>query len=81
MTTVRFRPVITVLGIVSGFIGGIGALTLLQQAGIVYPTRDVTIVAAVLGIAWGVLVPSLRRFRRVRRINRRLAALEARFAR
>ena len=39
MTTVRFRPVITVLGIVSGFIGGIGALTLLQQAGIVYPTR------------------------------------------
>lgn len=81
MTTVRFRPAITVLGVLSGLIGGIGVLTLLQQAGIVYPTRNVTLVAAALGIAWGVAVPSLRRLRRIRRINRRLAALEARFAR
>jgi hypothetical protein len=78
--TGRLRPRLSILGMGSGIVGGLGALTLLQQAGSVYPTRTVTIVAALLGLAWGVAVPSLRRYLRVRKIDRRIAALRARVA-
>jgi hypothetical protein len=74
---VRYRPLFSVVAIVTGAIGGLGVLVLLQQAGTVYPTRNVTILAVVLGVAWGIAVPSLMRLRKVRRVNRNLAARAA----
>ena len=52
---VRFSP----LGIVGGLIGAIGLLVLLQQSGSVFPTIGVIIVAGVLGLIVGIVLPSL----------------------
>ena len=49
----------TFLGVLGGFLGALGLLVVLQQAGSVYPTPIVTIAMAVGGIATGVLLPSL----------------------
>lgn len=69
----RWRPLFSLVSMVSGALSGLGVLVLLQQAGTVYPTRVVTVVAVLLGLAWGVAVPSLGRVRRIRAIRRRLA--------
>lgn len=61
-----FRPVFSILSIVGGVLTGIGVLALLQQAGSVYPTRNVTILAAVLGLVWGIVVPTVARWTAVR---------------
>lgn len=75
---VSWRPRISILALVGGFLAGLGILVLLQQYAIVYPTRTVTIVALVGGLAFGVAVPSLFRIIAVRRLNRALAAYHAR---
>jgi hypothetical protein len=55
------KPVFSVLSIIGGFLTGLGVLGYLQQSGSVYPTRNLTIVAAVLGIVWGIVVPTVWR--------------------
>ena len=67
---VSFRPLFSIVAVVGGVLGGLGVLTMLHQAGSVYPTRNVAILAAVLGLLWGILVPSFLRWILV---NRRLA--------
>lgn len=57
------RPVLSVLSIIGGLLSGLGVLVLLQQAGVVYPTLIVTILALVLGLVWGIVVPTLVRGR------------------
>ena len=51
----------SVLGLVSGAFGGLGALVLLQQFAVLYPTRIATIVAVVGGAVIGVGAPLLAR--------------------
>ena len=53
--TIRFR------GLLGGFLAGLGALLLLQQMAIVYPTRIALVLGVVLGLVAGVLVPTLLR--------------------
>jgi hypothetical protein len=71
---VPFRPLFSVVAMGTGVLGGLGVLTMLQQQGSVYPTRTVAIVAMVLGLLWGIAVPTLLRWLRVQRVNHRLAA-------
>lgn len=64
MTAARAHRILFRLSLVSvaaGALLGLGVLVLLQQAGTVYPTVIVTIVAVVLGALWGVALPSLGR--------------------
>ncbi len=56
---VRRRPRVSVLGLVSGVIGGLGILILLQQLGTLFPTRNAAIVGLVLGAALGLIIPML----------------------
>jgi hypothetical protein len=64
---VSFRPLFSIVAMVAGVLGGLGVLTMLQQQGTVYPTRNVAILAAVLGLLWGIVVPSLLRWVMVKR--------------
>ena len=66
----RFQIVLSVVSMAGGIMSGIGVLVLLQQAGSVYPTRNVTILAAVLGLLWGIFLPTLTRTRALRRSAR-----------
>jgi uncharacterized membrane protein len=61
---------LSVLSIVGGILGALGILGYLQQAGAVYPTMIVTIVAVVLGIVWGIALPTLLTRMRVRKAAR-----------
>ena len=59
----KIKIVISFVGVVGGIMSGVGVLSLLQQAGSVYPTRNVAILAVVLGALWGIALPSLTRTR------------------
>ena len=61
------KPLFSVVGMLGGVLTGIGVLAMLQQSGTVYPTQNVTIVAAVLGLVWGILVPTLVQGRKIRK--------------
>jgi hypothetical protein len=52
---------LSLVSVVSGALTALGLLVLLQQAGTVYPTRTVTIVGLLLGLVWGIAVPSVAR--------------------
>jgi len=73
-----WRPRISVVGILGGLLAGIGAVVLLQQYALVYPTRAVAIEGLAGGLAVGIIVPSLARILPVRRVNRRIGWLERR---
>lgn len=66
------KPLFSVVGMLGGVLTGLGVLTMLQQSGTVYPTQNVTVVAAVLGLVWGILLPTLVQGRKIRK--RRAAA-------
>jgi hypothetical protein len=70
---VRWRPKISVVGIVGSVLGAIGTLVVLQQRGLVFPTTLVGIATILIGIGVGIGVPSLTRLIAIRRINRVLA--------
>jgi hypothetical protein len=70
-------PRITLLGVVSGLLLGASVVVLLQQFAVLFPTLGVAIAGIVLGLLAGVIVPSLARLIPVRRVNRRIASLEA----
>lgn len=71
----RWRPRLSIIGLASGLIGGIGVFVLLQQYAVIYPTRGAGIAALVGGLFVGILVPSLGRLRAVRYVNRQINAL------
>ena len=71
---IRWKPLFSIVGMASGVLLGLSILTLLHQNGTLYPTRMSVIVAAVTGLLFGIVVPSLMRLRAVKKANRRLAA-------
>ena len=72
---IKYKPKISLVGLVSGLLLGISILALLHQNGTLYPTRNQAIIAAVGGLlVCGILLPSLTRLRKVRKVNRQLAA-------
>lgn len=76
----HWRPRISVVGFLSGLLGGIGGGVLLQEYAVLFPTRGVAITELVVGVASGLVLPSVGRWFAVRRINRAVAAAEQRLA-
>jgi hypothetical protein len=70
----RWRPRLSVLGILGGLLGSLGAVVLMELNGNVYPTRQWTIEALVGGLLVGLIVPSLGNAFAAWRINRHRAA-------
>ena len=75
---IRWKPLFSLVGMASGVLLGISILVLLHQNGTLYPTRNSVIIAAVAGLLFGIVVPSLMRLRAVSKANKRLAARGAR---
>ena len=71
---IRWKPLFTLVSMASGILLGISILVLLHQNGSLYPTRNSLIMAVVLGLLFGIAVPSLMRLRAVSKANKRLAA-------
>ena len=74
---VHWRPRFSVVGMLSGVLGGLAAVVLLQQSGKLFPTWEILGRALVAGLLVGIILPSLTRLIAVRRANRRVAAREA----
>lgn len=73
---IRYKPKVSLVGMLSGVLVGISLLALAHQNGSIYPTRNLAIASAVAGLLlFGIALPSLTRMRKVRKVNRRLAAL------
>ena len=70
----RWRPRLSVLGILGGLLGSLGSVALMELSGTVYPTRTWTIEALAGGLLVGLIIPSLGNAIAVWRINRRRAA-------
>lgn len=77
---IRFRPRISISGTLSGAVGGLGAVVLLQQFAIAYPTRNLVIVGVLGGAVVHLLLVNAGRMANVSRLNSRLAAAEERLA-
>ena len=73
----HWRPRLSLVGMVSGVVGGLAAMILLQQTGKLFPSYELLGRALVAGLVAGILIPSLARVIAVRRANRRVAAREA----
>jgi hypothetical protein len=73
---VHWRPYFSVVGMLSGIVGGAAAVVLLQQTSKLFPTYEILGRALVAGLLAGILIPSLTRLIAVRRANRRIAARE-----
>lgn len=76
---VRWSPFISVAAVVFSLLGGLGSLVLAQQFAVVYPSLAVTISWFVAWLAVGVIVPSLTRLIGVRKANRMVAEVAARY--
>ena len=74
----RWRPLFSVSGILGGLVGSVGVVVLLQQSGKIFPTTNVLVRALLAGLLVGIALPSAARAVKVRRGNRRIAAVEAR---
>lgn len=75
---VRFRPKISVLGILAALVGALFAVVFLQQRGSVFPTPTVGITTLVAGLVVGIALPNIGRVIATARLNRRLARLASR---
>ena len=71
---IRYKPLFSLVSIVSGLLLAVSILTLLHQNGTLYPTRTMAILTLVAGFLFGIVVPSLTRLLAVRKANRRLLA-------
>jgi len=72
---IRYKPKISLVGLVSGLVLGASILALLHQNGSLYPTRNLAIVSVVVGaLVCGIVLPSLTRMAKISKVNRRLAA-------
>ena len=75
----RWKPRLSILGLLGGLVMGLGVVVLLQQYGKLYPTTEILVGGVVGGcLVGGIVVPSLLRLVAVRRINRAIARVEAR---
>jgi hypothetical protein len=73
----RWTPRITLLGLLSGLLVGVGVVVLLQQYAIEYPTMAAAVRDVAIGVVlYGVVVPTVGRTFAVRRLNGRIAKLE-----
>ena len=75
---IRWKPLFSLVGMASGVLLGLSVLVLLHQNGTLYPTRNSVIFAAVGGLLFGIVMPSLMRLRAVSKANKRLTAGAAR---
>ena len=57
----KFRFKLSILGIVFALMLAIGVMMMMQQAAVVYPTIKVVVLTLVLGLAVGIILPSLAR--------------------
>ena len=73
---VHWRPRISIVGILSGLVGGLAVMVLLQQSGRLFPSYEILGRALAGGLVMGILIPSLTRLIAVRRANRRIAMRE-----
>jgi len=79
---VRWTPHVTLLGLLSGLLAGVGATVLLQQYSIDYPTLAAIIRNVVVGVAvYGLVIPTLGYTLAVRRLNGSIARYERALAR
>lgn len=73
----RWMPRITLLGVLSGLLAGLGAAVLLQQYSIEYPTLAAIIRDGVVGaLVYGLLIPTLGNTVAILRFNGRINRLE-----
>ncbi|HEX7166459.1 MAG TPA: hypothetical protein VF230_05705 [Acidimicrobiales bacterium] len=76
---IRYKPKVSLVGLVSGVLVGASLLALAHQNGSLYPTRNLAIAAVVAGaLLCGILFPSLVRLRAVGKANRRIAVARSR---
>ncbi len=73
----RHRFAFPVIGVLSGLVGALGVLVLLQQFSVVFPTRTVVAVAVGLGAVAPVVVANIARMAATNTANARIAELEA----
>lgn len=74
MPPIRAGLRITLLGLLSGVLAGLGYIVLLQQYSILYPTLVVVVAVLIVSmLVYGVVLPSIGRRIAVARINRMLA--------
>jgi len=68
---VRWKPRLSVIGIGSGLLLGISTIVLLQQYGVLFPTRNIGIIGLVTGFLLGIILPTWARFRALKKAARR----------
>ena len=69
---VRWKPRLSFVGIGSGILFGISIIVLLQQYGLIFPTRTMGILGLVGGLLLGIVLPTCGRIRALKRAVRRL---------
>lgn len=72
----RWKLRLSFIGIIGGLLTALSATVLLQQYGLLFPTRGVGIFGLVAGILLGIAIPSLGKKRLVNKANRRISELE-----
>lgn len=77
-TPLRWRPRMSIIGVILGAIGGLGAVVYIQQAGWRVMDRALSLQGIIGGALSGILIPSIIYFFTVRRYNKRLAAFAGR---
>ncbi len=76
---IRYKPKVSIVGVVSGALVGLSLVVLAHQNGSLYPTRSFVVLSVIAGaFLFGIVVPSLTRMRAVRRANQRIAVARAR---
>jgi hypothetical protein len=73
---VTWRPVVSIRGVLSGVVAGLGLLIVLQQASITVPTGGNAIKLVLGGVLVNLLLTNIGRAMQVRNLNRRLAVAE-----
>lgn len=74
---VRNRIRFTVGGIISGLVGGLGFVILLQQMAVLIPTRTALIAGPVLGVVVSIALNTAGRTLGTRRLNKKITQAEA----
>ncbi|MBT8212611.1 MAG: hypothetical protein KJN71_05660, partial [Acidimicrobiia bacterium] len=74
----RWRPRVSIIGVILGALGGLGVVVYLQQSGWRVLDRALSLQGVIGGALSGILIPSLIYAITVRRYNRRLSAFTPR---
>ncbi len=70
---IKPRVIVRALAVLPGLLAGLSILILLQQMGKLLVTPGSVVLAALLGVVAGVLIPTLAHFIASRRLNGRIA--------